>query len=77
MHKIDDAAVKIGHVKTLMEVLIGCNDKITPRCRDNIIHIAFDILDDQENELIKASAALLKQENRRTGEQKENKKIPP
>lgn len=74
-HKIDDVAIKIDQVKTLMEILIRCNDEIPPECRDNIIHVAFDILDDQENELIMAAAALLDQENRRTGEQKENKTL--
>lgn len=45
--KIDDIAIKIDQVKSLMGVLIEYRD-IPRKFQDNIIHVAFDILSEQE-----------------------------
>lgn len=50
INKLDNVAVKIEQVKTLMGVLIQYND-IPKTFQDNIIHIAFDILAEQEKSL--------------------------
>ena len=76
MRKIDDAAIKINQAKTLMEILIEYRKSMPSYCQDNIIHVAFDILDGQENELIAVSNELAaRADARRTGEQKENKTL--
>lgn len=66
--KINDTAIKIDQVKTLMGLLIEYRDSMPRKYQDNIIHVAFDILHEQKNELIEVSTKL-------SGELKGNKTI--
>lgn len=58
MQKIDDTAIKIDQVKTLMGVLIEYRDTMPLKYQDNIVHVAFDILSEQEKALLEVSTAL-------------------
>ncbi|MFZ5645831.1 MAG: hypothetical protein ACOY46_19920 [Bacillota bacterium] len=69
MRKIDDTAIKIDQVKTLMGVLIEYRDTMPQKYQDNIVHVAFDILTCSEKTLLEISTALLGEH----GEQKGNK----
>lgn len=57
LRKIDDTAIKIDRVKTLMGVLIEYRD-MSKSSQDNIIHVAFDILSEQKEALLEVSTAL-------------------
>lgn len=57
LRKIDDTAIKIDRVKTLMGVLIEYRD-MSKSSQDNIIHVAFDILSEQKEALLEVSIAL-------------------
>jgi hypothetical protein len=59
IQKIDEAAIKINQAKALMGILIQIRDDIPKKYQDNIFHITYDILSDQEKELIEVSSALL------------------
>ncbi|MEW5952594.1 MAG: hypothetical protein AB1815_02385 [Bacillota bacterium] len=58
LQKIDDTAIKVAQVKTLMELLIEYRDSMPKKTQDDIIHIAHDILFEQTKELMGLSAEL-------------------
>lgn len=58
--RIDDAAIKINQVKILMGLLIKHHDTIPKKDQETIIHLAYDLLSDEEKALIGVSATLVR-----------------
>jgi hypothetical protein len=79
MCKIDDTAIKIDQVKTLMGMLIEYRDTMPQKYQDNIVHVAFDILSCSEETLLEVSTELsgrkIAGEHGEHGEQKGNKRL--
>lgn len=58
INSIDSVAVKLYQIKSLMEILLECDD-IPEKSKNNILHIAFDVITEQERTLIQVSKSLI------------------